>query len=146
MKMIIGGAYQGKLCWVKTHIVENCREICENGKKERISWIDGETCEAEEIYNCVGIYHFHRYIARFLNSVTKDSVSVLEKSSEDFAKELYTKNPDLIIVTDEIGYGIVPLDPKERVYREQVGRICTALAKESEEVYRVICGIGTRIK
>ncbi len=146
MKMVIGGAYQGKLRWTKTHIVENDRDIQENKNEESKQWIDGETCGVEEIYHCIGIYHFHRYIARFLNSTTKDSLSGLEKSSENFAKELYKKNQELIIVTEEIGYGIVPLDPKERSYREQVGRVCTALAKESEEVYRVICGIGTRIK
>jgi adenosylcobinamide kinase/adenosylcobinamide-phosphate guanylyltransferase len=62
------------------------------------------------------------------------------------AERLIRENPDVVIVTDEIGYGIVPVDKAEREYREVAGRICTRLAAEADEVYRVICGIGTRIK
>ena len=56
------------------------------------------------------------------------------------------KNPELILITDEIGYGIVPVDRMEREYREQTGRVCTHLAAYSEKVYRVMCGIGQVIK
>lgn len=154
MKMVIGGAYQGKLSWAKEHLWKTDKNLTENKKAEQCGWIDGETCDREAIYNCTGIYHFHRYIARFLNPGTSFDSKLSGKTTEDldtdlvgdFAKDLFEKNPNLIVVTDEIGYGIVPLNYGERVYREQVGRVCTALAKESEEVYRVICGIGSRIK
>ena len=56
---------------------------------------------------------------------------------------LYQKNPELVIVTDEIGCGIVPMDPFQREVREQSGRVCTALAGKARRVHRVICGIGT---
>ena len=52
----------------------------------------------------------------------------------------------IISITDEIGYGIVPVDRMEREYREQTGRVCTRLAAYSEKVYRVMCGIGQVIK
>ena len=71
-----------------------------------------------------------------------------------FAKKIY---PDVTwadgavcteeeLYTDEIGYGIVPVDRMEREYREQTGRVCTRLAAYSEKVYRVMCGIGQVIK
>ena len=47
---------------------------------------------------------------------------------------------------DEIGNGIVPLDAFEREYREQTGRAEILLAKKADEVVRVICGIGQKIK
>ena len=50
------------------------------------------------------------------------------------------------MISDEIGNGIVPMDAFEREYREQTGRILIELAKEAEEVIRVICGIGQKIK
>lgn len=137
MKMVVGGAYQGKLSWAREHLWKTYRHSIENEKENLEEWIDGDKCDKEGIYRCAGIYHFHKYIARFLNA---------EDLPKDFAKDLLKKNPDLIIVTEEIGYGIVPLDPGERSYREQVGRVCTGLASEAEEVYRVICGIGVRIK
>ena len=61
-------------------------------------------------------------------------------------KPFITPTRDRILVTDEIGYGIVPIDPFEREYREETGRICCLLAEKSEEVWRVCCGIGTRLK
>jgi adenosyl cobinamide kinase/adenosyl cobinamide phosphate guanylyltransferase len=55
-------------------------------------------------------------------------------------------NPEIVIIVDELGCGIVPMNPYDRRYREQTGRICCKLAREAEEVHRVICGIGTVIK
>lgn len=53
---------------------------------------------------------------------------------------------DCIIISDQVGNGIVPVDPFEREYRERMGRILVRLAEKAEEVERVICGIGQRIK
>ena len=62
------------------------------------------------------------------------------------AEQIMEKNPGLVIVTTELGYGLVPVDPFERAYREAVGRICTELAACANRVDRVICGVGIRIK
>ena len=67
-------------------------------------------------------------------------------TGKSLAETIYNANPDRILVTDEIGYGIVPMDPFEREYREETGRICCLLAEKSEEIWRVCCGIGTRLK
>ena len=56
------------------------------------------------------------------------------------------QDPDVILVSEEVGYGIVPADAFERQYREAVGRVCTALAAKSRRVTRVVCGIGTVLK
>ena len=56
------------------------------------------------------------------------------------------ENKDTIVIADEIGNGIVPLDAFEREYREQTGRAEILLAKKADEVVRVICGIGQKIK
>ena len=42
--------------------------------------------------------------------------------------------------------GIVPIDSFEREYRERTGRILVKLAEQADEVVRVVCGIGQRIK
>ena len=59
---------------------------------------------------------------------------------------LLKKNYGAVVVSEEVGYGLVPVDAFEREYREAVGRICTKLASGSHKVTRVICGIGTVIK
>ncbi len=124
LKMIIGGAYQGK------------RTFAENKYGIR-SWIDGTDCLPDEIYHCEGIYHFELYIKRMM---------ILGKDIQNLPSILAEKNPQIMIVTDEIGCGLVPVDRFEREYREQTGRICTEVAALAKNVDRVICGIGISLK
>lgn len=56
------------------------------------------------------------------------------------------QNPDCIIICDEVGNGIVPVDGFERAYRENVGRILIEVAKRADRVERITCGLGQRIK
>ena len=56
------------------------------------------------------------------------------------------RHSDAVLICDEVGCGIVPMTRAEREWREQVGRLCCYLAGRAEQVYRVFCGIGTRIK
>lgn len=55
-------------------------------------------------------------------------------------------NGDLVMVTNEVGYSIVPDNHVSRVYRDVIGRINQRIAKLSTEVYFVTCGIPRRIK
>ena len=52
----------------------------------------------------------------------------------------------IVVISDDIGYGIVPIDPFERSWREVTGRIVSEIAKESECFFRVTAGIEERIK
>ena len=61
-------------------------------------------------------------------------------------EELLQKNPEICIVTNELGYGVVPIEPFDRKWREKTGRICTELAAKADSVTRVVCGIGILLK
>lgn len=124
MNMYIGGANQGQLALAKEQYPD-------------ISWIDGKNCLYEEIETCGGIYDFQEYIKRMM----RDGIS-----TDDLAEKIISSNPNIIIVSDEIGYGLVPIERFLRDYREQTGRICTTLAAYSNHVTRVVMGIGTKIK
>ena len=39
-----------------------------------------------------------------------------------------------------------PMEAEERIYRERTGRILEQLAAQADEVVRVVCGIGQKIK
>ena len=69
-----------------------------------------------------------------------------EMSVQDLAEQLWMKNPDLVLISNELGYGVVPMDVFDRNYRETTGRVCTEIASWADAVYRVVCGIGTKIK
>ena len=64
----------------------------------------------------------------------------------ELTKRLLAANPDCIILCDEVGCGIVPLERAEREYRELVGRIQILLAERAVSVERIICGISQKIK
>lgn len=124
MELIVGGAYQGQLAYAQKRFPE-------------IEWLDGSLCKKEELFQGQGVYDFQELIRRQMQA--GDELT-------DFAKELWEKNPDLIIVTNEVGSGVVPMERFWRDYREKTGRICTELAAVSLRVHRVVCGIGTVIK
>ena len=84
-----------------------------------------------------GVVNFHEFIRAEMKK--NEDVS-------DLAEKLIQCNPGVLLVSDEVGYGVVPIDAFDRAYREAVGRICTKLAAYSDEVTRVVCGIGTVIK
>ena len=131
MKLVIGGAFQGKTSYAKDtyHIQEG--------------WIDGRSCGMEEIFSCSGIHHFHEYAKRMMRD---GSLLDLEHQAEGFAEKLFRRNPDIVIVSNELGCGVVPVDKEGRIWRELVGRLCTSLAARADEVVRVMCGIGMNLK
>ena len=83
------------------------------------------------------VNHFHQWVRRRLSE---------GECPEKDVQSFLNRCENCIIICDEIGNGIVPVDAFEREYRERTGRILIRLAQEAEEVERVICGIGQRIK
>ena len=127
MKLIIGGTAQGKLEYV----------LLKYDVQKNMVW-DGVLPNDRKLNrNIVVINHFHQWVK---------SRMVSGGCPEDEIMSFLDCNEDCIIICDEIGNGIVPIDPFEREYRERVGRILVQLAKRAEEVERIICGIGQKIK
>lgn len=131
MILIIGGFAQGKLHYVKQNYVHH-----EDGREVPV--LDG-TLElpAEAGAGQVVVNHLHSYIREQLRQGTDP-----EKAIVNFREE----HPDSILICDEIGNGIVPMEAEERIYRERTGRILEQLAAQANEVVRIVCGIGQRIK
>jgi len=71
--------------------------------------------------------------------------SIIEDVSRmiDLAK-LYGKK--MVIVTNELGMGIVPVDRMTRMYRDVAGRINQYIAKEADKVILAVSGIGVDLK
>lgn len=131
MILIIGGFAQGKLHYVKQRYVH-----CEDGRE--VAVLDGTlVLPAETGAGQVIVNHLHRYIREQLQQGTDPEAMI-----ENFGKE----HPDCILICDEIGNGIVPMKAEERTYRERTGRILEQLAAQADEVVRVVCGIGQKIK
>ena len=53
---------------------------------------------------------------------------------------------DMVLIADENSSGIVPADPVEFNYRERYNTLLLKAAARADEVYRVFCGIGMKIR
>lgn len=51
-----------------------------------------------------------------------------------------------VCLVEDIGSGIVPLDPQLRILREDTGRLLQSLARRADRVYRVMAGFGLCLK
>lgn len=123
MKLIFGGAYNGKLNYVKESFDVEDEDIC-------------MVQDSLDLSKSV-LYGIHQFI--YENALKGQETLPLIQQYTPFLKHK-------IIVCDEISSGIVPLKPEERFYREEVGRVLQYLSQESSSVIRIFCGIPTVLK
>ncbi len=132
MKLVIGGRAQGKLNYVLQHMTDENYQI-----------YDGVFLDEGELFNLTKknewliVNHFHKWVNKELKE---------NRNPEEEMEAFLKKGVRFVIISDEIGNGIVPVDAFERDYRERTGRMLITLASQADEVVRVICGIGQKIK
>ena len=119
MVLIFGGAYNGKLEFVKEkYYISN----------EDIFFFTDQHLKFDKKVLC-GLHIFTK--ACVLNEI--NSLEILEDNIE------YLK--DKIIICDEINSGIVPMKKLDRAWREETGRVLQFLTKYSSTVYRIFFGL-----
>ncbi len=65
---------------------------------------------------------------------------------EDFIKILKKSDLNIIVISNEIGMGVVPAFPLGRVFRDLMGTVNKEMADVSDEVYFFIAGLKQRLK
>jgi len=126
MILIVGGSCQGK---------------AEYARRLAVKEMDGQTADGSadswsQVLNRSYLLNFHGFIRQVMEAGL---------NPDAFTEQVCGKEPR-IVTLDEVGCGIVPMEKKERDYREAVGRAGQILAAQADEVYRIICGIPVRIK
>lgn len=59
---------------------------------------------------------------------------------------LATMKSDAVIVAEEAGWGLVPVTPLGRIFRDELGRATAGLARVADEAYLVVAGYALDIK
>ncbi|MBP2000527.1 adenosylcobinamide kinase/adenosylcobinamide-phosphate guanylyltransferase [Paenibacillus shirakamiensis] len=77
---------------------------------------------------------------------SEDSLSLVEKKIDHFLQASKEYPGRLIMVTNEVGSGIVPEYRLGRVYRDLAGILNRRVAEYAEEVYLVTAGIPIELK
>lgn len=153
MELYIGGFAQGKLEYVQNKKAEEAISIAmvidcaQSDYQKTLQSIDNkiknENADVNNIANVndiVIINHLHMWVKDLLREGMEESEVQLTILS------WVATHPNTILICDELGNGIVPLEKMERIWREQTGRLMIELAKQAERVERILCGLGQRLK
>ncbi len=125
MILIFGGAYQGKLEFAKENFGVTDEDVFLCTQDTKIDWTK------KVLYNMD---------QAFLAHVRE------ELESRDVIAEHLDDIKDKIVIVNDISQGIVPMERENRDWREMTGRAMLYLSKEADQVYRVFCGLGSKIK
>ncbi len=126
MVLIFGGAYQGKLEYALNNYDVREKDVYH--------------CDIE----CMVIDFDKKVIAnmdKFVLACVKEGINAKECLEDNL-----DKLKDKIVIFDDISQGVVPMDKTERAWREMTGRCMTYLGQQADEVIRVFCGIGNKVK
>ena len=123
MILIFGGAYQGKLEYARENFEIDAVCDCSGGKEPDF--------DADAIYGIDG----------FVLKCTEEG-----REAADYFRENREKWQEKILIMGDVSQGIVPMEARMRAFREMNGRLMLYLGKEAEQVIRVFCGIGKRVK
>ncbi len=104
------------------------------------------------ILDCITVFTSNILFEKELDwdNVTFEEIDLLEKNIAIEIKKIinlareYKLN--MIIITNEIGSGIVPDNKLSRVYRDIAGRVNQLLGKLSDDVYVSISGLPLKLK
>lgn len=126
MVFIFGGAYQGKLDFALEKFGLDEKDVCRCTENDR------------EI-------DFDKKVIYDLQEFTFGCIKRGEEPKAYLTAHMEDLREKVIICTD-VSQGVVPIDRYERAWREENGRCMNLIAGVSDEVYRVFCGIGSKVK
>lgn len=125
MVLVFGGAYNGKLDFVKDKFNINDEDIFNVNNELEID--------------------FTKKVIRNFQKFTYN-MSLHNNDIKEYLEKNISLFEDKIIISDDISEGIVPLKKEDRVWREANGKALQYLALNSNLIYRVFCGIPMVIK
>lgn len=126
MRVVIGGAHNGKRDYVKQQLAKE--------KNSAVEWIENRLPTAGHTF--VVVSGLEKWLGDF-------------KGSEEEAIELVMnalKERESIVILTDISRGIVPMDAKARALRDRCGRLYQKIMTEADEVIQVWYGIPKTIK
>lgn len=126
MIFVIGGSYQGKQDFVRAQF---------GVSKEDCFVCTEETREID-------------FSKRVIEHIERFALGCVRRGEEpkDYWMAHREDWLDAIFISDDISCGVVPMDAVVRAWREATGRANNALANEADEVWRVFCGLGQKLK
>lgn len=131
MYLVVGGANQGKLAWARRQFNLAYNEIADGAQLELTP---GELPDMAEHRALCGLH------------LLLERISGVDSVCLETWLDALAARPGFVVLCDEIGAGLVPIEREGREHREMVGRSCCRLAAQAEGVWRVFCGLPQQLK
>jgi adenosylcobinamide kinase/adenosylcobinamide-phosphate guanylyltransferase len=96
------------------------------------------------LFDCLTLYATNLLLEYEADS--PDPEVILAEDMELLGDYLKEKWPNSVIVTNEVGSGIVPVHRLSRLFRDLQGRVNQLFARKADEVYFCVSGIPMKIK
>ena len=126
MIFVIGGSYQGKRNF-----------ICETYRLNE-----------EDFFVCTEETREIDFSKRVIEHIERFALGCIRRGEEParYWREHAEQTENLILISDDVSCGVVPIDVTLRAWREASGRANNYLAGKSQRVWRVFCGLGQVLK
>ena len=105
------------------------------------------------ILDCITIMLTNQILEFFNYNMDSLSIEDYNKAEKiligrinDILKAISLSETTVILVTNEVGWGIVPENLISRAFRDIYGRINQILGKKADELYLIVCGMPMKIK
>jgi len=80
------------------------------------------------------------------NATFESTMTAVDVEAQELIEALRATKGTGIVVTNEVGLGIVPAHRMARLYRDLLGRANALLARQSDQVYLLVSGLALEIK
>jgi adenosylcobinamide kinase/adenosylcobinamide-phosphate guanylyltransferase len=96
------------------------------------------------LFDCLTLYTTNMLLEHEADS--PDPEIVLTEDMQSLADYIAESWPQSVVVTNEVGSGIVPVHRLSRLFRDLQGRVNQLFAGKADEVYFCVSGIPLKIK
>ncbi len=172
--LVLGGARSGKSAWAEAQLasavdveyvatserIEGDAEwehrVALHRARRPASWRTTETVDlagvllrddpAPVLVDCAAVWLDRKLMAHGAWDDAPGWRARLEADVEGLVAALGATTRDVILVSNEVGSGIVPATSSGRLYRDELGRLNARMAAACREVWLCTAGIARRIK
>lgn len=98
------------------------------------------------VIDCMTLWLSNALLHDFREDAPTASLPDWERERADFLQWLNATHNEVLLISNEVGAGIVPLSPVSRRFQDEQGRLNQALAAICDQVTLVVAGIAVPIK
>ena len=135
--------------WITREQYQHVDELINNSQQDGYLLDDAIMLVTNLFYDLVLAKTSPEKIDDYLESASSQEIAtVREKILSNWKKILAAvrvNNQSMVIVSDEVGLGVVPATKQTRILRDLYGEVNQLIAKEADNVYFVISGIAQKL-